>query len=156
MAWITLSTTDILNSLTEQEQAGLQTPSAQADLNSIVQNVTTLVRGRVNANKRNQGHLGPVGTIPDELHAAAISIGRFKWLTHLPGTQLITEDRRNDKNEAYDLLADAADGRLVVVRGDDIGTQTPPVGADSGSSGSDYRGPAYWPFLVVPGSELDF
>src|SRR5215831_4313981 len=112
MAWIPLSTNDIQNSLTEDEQNGLGTASAQADLTTIVQSVTGLVRGKVNSNKRNQGHLGPPGTIPDELYAAAISIARFKYLTHLPGTQLITEHRRADKDEAYQQLADVADGNL--------------------------------------------
>ena len=75
MAWIELSTVDILNSLTEAEQSGISTPAANADLATIVQSVTGLVRGKVNSNKRNQGHLGPDGTIPEELYAAAISNG---------------------------------------------------------------------------------
>lgn len=153
MAWVALSVTDILNSLTEQEQSGMSPPAAQSDLTVIVQSVTGLVRGKVNSNKRNQGHLGPPGTIPDELYAAAISIARFKWLTHLPGTQLITVDRRADKDEALQLLADAASGALVVIRGDDVNEESPLVDAASGSSGSDLRGPT-WPFLIAPDSEL--
>jgi len=152
MAWIALSVSDIQNSLTEDEQSGLATPSAQADLTTIVQSVTGLVRGKVNANKRNQGHLGPPGTIPDELYAAAISIARFKFLTHLPGTQLITQDRRADKDEAYLELQAAANGELVIVRGDDVSGQTPEVGVDSGWSGTNLQGdalpgvlaPVYW------------
>src|SRR5215471_2215449 len=141
MAWVALSTTDILNSLTEAEQSGTQSDSAQADLTTIVQSVTGLVRGKVNSNKRNQGHLGPPGTIPDELYAAAISIARFKYLTHLPGTQLITQDRRDDKNEAYEVLTDVATGDMVVVRGDDVGDQSPPTDGASDSSGSNLQGP---------------
>src|SRR5262249_8285078 len=134
MAWIELSTVDIVNSLTEAEQSGISSPSANADLATIVQSVTGLVRGKVNSNKRNQGHLGPEGTIPDELDAAAVSIARFKFLTHLPGTQLITQDRRDDKAEAYQQLAEVAAGDLVVVRGDDVGDQTPVAASSSGSS----------------------
>jgi hypothetical protein len=147
MAWVPLSTQDISNSLTEQEQDGLQTPSAQSDLTVIVQSVTGLVRGKVNANQRNQGHLGPPGTIPDELYAAAISISRFKLLTHLPGTQLITQDRRADKDEALVQLEDAAEGKLVVVRGDDVNGQTPVLGSDSGSTASNLQGP----LVLTPG-----
>jgi len=149
MAWIALSVSDIQNSLTEDEQSGLATPSAQADLTTIVQSVTGLVRGKVNANKRNQGHLGPPGTIPDELYAAAISIARFKFLTHLPGTQLITQDRRADKDEAYLELQAAANGELVIVRGDDVSGQTPEVGVDSGSSGTNLQGDAF-PGVLAP------
>jgi hypothetical protein len=143
MAWVALSVTDIQNSLTEQEQSGISTPAAEADLTTIVQSVTGLVRGKVNSDKRNQGHLGPSGTIPDELYAAAIAIARFKYLTHLPGTQLITPDRRQDKVDAEKLLDDAAEGKLVVVRGDDIGGQTPIMGAETGA-GEVYQ--ATYPF----------
>jgi hypothetical protein len=132
MAWISLAVTDIENSLTASEQAGIDSPDSEADLAVIVQSVTGMVRGKVNANKRNQGHLGPAGTIPDELYAAAISISRFKYLTHLPGTQLITADRRQDYQDALTQLAEAASGDLVVVRADDPPGGTPQVGSEYG------------------------
>jgi len=141
VAWIELSTVDIVNSLTEAEQSGINSPAANADLTTIVQSVTGLVRGKVNSNKRNQGHLGSDGTIPDELYAAAISIARFKFLTHLPGTQLITPERSADKDAAYQQLADVASGALVVVRGDDASGQTPITASANGSSGSNLQGP---------------
>jgi hypothetical protein len=146
MAWVALSVSDIQNSLTEEEQAGLQTGSAQADLTVIVQSVTGLVRGKVNSNKRNQGHLGPPGTIPDELYAAAIAIARFKFLTHLPGTQLITQDRRQENTDGHTELNDASTGALVVVRGDDVSGQTPVLGSASDTSlplGNLQGGPPY-------------
>jgi hypothetical protein len=155
MAWVALSVTDIQNSLTEAEQSGISSPAAEADLTVIVQSVTGLVRGKVNANKRNQGHLGPPGTIPDELYAAAISIARFKYLTHLPGTQLITVDRRADKDEALQQLADVASGDLVIVRGDDVSGQTPEVGVESGWSGTNLQGPYPWLYGVM-GTEPDW
>lgn len=140
MAWVTLNATDVLNSLTEQEQTGISTPSAQSDLAVIVTSVTNLVRGKVNSAKRNQGHLGPVGTIPDELYAAAISISRFKYLTHLPGTQLITKWREQDNDEALAQLQDVADGKLVIVRGDDVNNQTPIVDGSYGTIGPNQQG----------------
>jgi|SRR5215469_9316281 len=152
MAWIALSVSDIQNSLTSQEQSGMSPADFQSDLTVIVQSVTGLVRGKVNSNKRNQGHLGPPGTIPDELYAAAISIARFKFLTHLPGTQLITPERSADKDQAYQQLSDVASGALVIVRADDLNDQTPMMGVDSGSSGTNLQGdavpgvlaPVYW------------
>lgn len=141
MAWIALSSDDIENSLTEAEQNGLDTGSANSDLTTIVASVTALVRGKVNAWKPNQGCLGPAGTIPDELWAAAIAIGRFKLLTHLPGTQLITLDRRIDKDEAYAQLEAVASGELVIVRGTDLSGQSPVTPVGSGSSGSNLQGP---------------
>jgi hypothetical protein len=148
MAWIPLSTQDILNSLTEAEQSGTGSESAQSDLTVIVQSVTGLIRGKVNSAKRNQGHLGPIGTIPDELYAAAISIARFKYLSHLPGTQLITKERAIDKDEAYEQLQAAADGSLVVIRGDDVEGQSDLVDSTWGDLGPNLQGP---PGQVSPG-----
>ena len=148
MAWIALSTNDILNSLTEAEQTQVAAAqSAESDLTVIVQSVTGLVRGKVNSAKRNQGHLGPSGTIPDELYAAAIAIARFKFLTHLPGTQLITDDRRSDKESGYGQLNDVASEDLVIVRGDDVGGQSPiGVFAETGISTPN---PTLYPILPV-------
>jgi hypothetical protein len=155
MAWIELSTTDILNSLTEAEQNQMAAAaSAQSDLTAIVQSVTGLVRGKVNAAKRNQGHLGPPRTIPDELYAAAIAIARFKFLTHLPGTQLITADRRQDKVDAMAELEACAKGQLVVIRGDDVGDQSPiGIFAETGTS---TLNPTLWPDLssTRPGAQV--
>jgi hypothetical protein len=138
MAWIPLNIQDVLNSLTEAEQSGMGSSSAQSDLLIIVTSVTNLIRGKVNAPKRNQGRLGPDGTIPDELYAAAISIARFKYLTHLPGTQLITVDRRADKDEAFQQLEAVIKGELVIVRGDE--TEAAPVGVDSDAWGPNLQG----------------
>jgi hypothetical protein len=143
MSWVPLNSSDILNSLTEAEQSGTNSESSQADLTVIVQSVTNLVRGKVNAAKRNQGRLGPDGTIPEELYAAAISIARFKFLTHLPGTQLITKERAADKDEAYQQLKEVADGEFVVITADDIGEQTALVSADYGTIGPNLQGPTY-------------
>lgn len=150
MAWIALSADDIENSLTEAEQSGLASGSAEADLTTIVASVTGLVRGKVNSAKRNQGHLGPAGTIPDELWAAAISIARFKFLTHLPGTQLITKERAADKDEAYVQLEAVATGEMVIVRGDDVSGQSPNPQASSGSSSVNLQGPD--PLIIAPTS----
>jgi hypothetical protein len=156
MAWVALSTTDIKNSLTAQEQSGMSPADFEADLTTIVQSVTALVRGKVNAFQANRGHLGPPGTIPDELYAAAIAISRFKYLTHLPGTQLITVDRRTENEEGIAQLDNAADGKLYVIRGDDMNEQSPMVNADSGGSGSDLRygpNPFVYPYALSPDSD---
>jgi hypothetical protein len=143
MSWVALSTEDIMNSLTEAEQSGTNSESSQSDLTTIVSSVTSLVRGKVNSAKRNQGRLGPDGTIPEELYAAAISISRFKYLTHLPGTQLITKERAADKDEAYQQLEDVASGELVVITADDVGEQTALVSADYGSIGPNLQGSSF-------------
>jgi hypothetical protein len=150
MAWVILNSTDVLNSLTDAEQQQMAAASsAMIDLNNIVLHVTNLVRGKVNAAKRNQGHLGPVGTIPDELYAAAVAISRFKLLTHLPGTQLITPDRRQDKDEAFLQLHDVALGVLTIIKGDDVGYQS--VLGIYGEVGNSTLNPTLWPYLTQTG-----
>jgi hypothetical protein len=143
MAWIALSAEDIENSLSATEHGVFDGDSAaEADLAVIVQSVTGLVRGKVNSAKRNQGHMGPPGTIPDELYAAAISIARFKLITHFPENQLMAPDREADVNRAYDELGAVARGELVVVRADD------PLGATP-EPGSEYGGESFFePYIV--------
>lgn len=144
MAWIPLSVNDILNSLTEQEQAGTKSESAQSDLITIVSSVTGLIRGRIRASNLSQT-LGAEGTIPEELYSSAIAIARFKFLTHLPGTQLITVDRRADKDQAYkELEAMAVDG-IILEPPEEVGlTMT----ADYGQMGPRLQGPEW---MQTPG-----
>jgi hypothetical protein len=133
MAWIPLSQDDIQNSLTQTEQNLMASdPTTVADLAAIVSSVMGLVRGKVNAAKRNQGHLGPSGTIPDELYAASISIARYKFLSHLPQNQLMAADREQDKLDAYAQLDACAKGELVIARYDDPNGQSPEPGSDYG------------------------
>src|SRR5258708_18076917 len=90
-------------------------PSSASDMATIVYNVTNLVRGKVRGWQPNQAYMGPVGTIPDELMAPAVAICRYKFLTHLPSTQLITKWREAENTEAYALLADVASGKFVIL-----------------------------------------
>jgi hypothetical protein len=117
MAWIALTTDDILNSLTSQEQGLMNDPSSAVDLANIVSGVIALVRGKVFSWRPNQTMISQVtpSEIPDELFSAAISIARFKFLTHLPGTQLITKERSTDKDEAYAYLDDVASGKMIIL-----------------------------------------
>jgi hypothetical protein len=133
MAWVAINADEVINSLTSQEQSMMTDPSSASDMAMIVTNVTNLIRGRVLASR--QGLTGPPGTIPEELWAVAISIARFKFLTHLPGTQLITKERTADKDEAYTQLDALAQGNLYVM---DVNNETPGPAADTG-------GEPYWP-----------
>jgi Protein of unknown function (DUF1320) len=134
LAWLPLLTDDVLNSLSATEQNQMTDPSSAADLAQIVVNVMNLIRGRVLASR--QGLTGPPGTIPEELLTAAISIARFRFLTHLPGTQLITKERAADKDEAYAQLEAVAKGEFYVM---DANNETPGPSADTGG-GEDYGG----------------
>jgi hypothetical protein len=70
------------------------------------------------------------GTIPDELLGPAIAIARFKFLTHLPGTQLITKERSADKDEAYAYLDDVAAGKMIILGPDGATVPSNPADTD--------------------------
>jgi hypothetical protein len=116
MAWLPLITDDVLNSLSATEQNQMTDPSSAADLAQIVSSVTSFVRGKVNSYQPNQVFIPyPPGMIPEETYGAAIAIARYKFLCHLPGTQLITKWREQENTEAYALLADVASGKLIIL-----------------------------------------
>jgi hypothetical protein len=156
MAWLALTTADVLNSLSQQEQSSLTDASSVADLATIVADVTALVRGKVASYAPNQTLFGALGTIPEELHAAAVAISRFKFLTHLPGTQLITAWRQQENVSALAQLDAAAAGTLLVAGAAvpvDVSPQIPDKQAISGGEpyfppygtwGNPWANQAYW------------
>jgi hypothetical protein len=116
MAWLPLITDDVLNSLSATEQNQMTDPSSAADLAQIVSSVVSFIRGKVNSYQPNQVFVPyPPGMIPEETYGSAIAIARYKFLTHLPGTQLITKWREAENTEAYALLNDVASGKLIIL-----------------------------------------
>jgi hypothetical protein len=116
LAWLPLITDDVLNSLSTTEQNQMTDPSSAADLAQIVSSVTSFVRGKVNSYQPNQVFIPyPPGMIPEETYGSAIAIARYKFLCHLPGTQLITKWREAENTEAYALLDDVASGKLIIL-----------------------------------------
>jgi hypothetical protein len=116
MAWLQLQTSDVLNSLSSQEQNQMTDASSTANLAQIISSVTSFVRGKVNSYQPNQVFIPyPAGMIPEETYGAAVAIARYKFLTHLPGTQLITKWREAENTEAYALLDDVASGKLIIL-----------------------------------------
>ena len=115
MAWLPLITDDVLNSLSATEQNQMTDPSSAADLAQIVSSVVSFVRGKVNSWQPNQAYAGPAGTIPEETYGSAIAIARYKFLTHLPGTQLITKWREAENTQALSELDQIASGKLIIL-----------------------------------------
>jgi hypothetical protein len=136
MAWLALETDDVVNSLTQQEQSQMTDPSSASDMATIIASVTSLVRGKVQSFQPNQSFVPyPAGMIPEELLAAAIAICRYKFLTHLPGTQLITKWREQENTNALALLDNVATGKMVIlspINPDGSGGTVPSNPADSG------------------------
>ena len=143
MAWLPLLTADVLNSLSVDEQNQMTDPSSASDLEQIVSSVTSFVRGKVQSWRPNQTFVPyPPGMIPEETYGSAVAIARYRFLTHLPGTQLITKWREQENVEALALLNDVADGKLVIlspVNPDGSGGIVPSNPADT-DGGEDYGG----------------
>lgn len=134
MAWIELTTDDVLRSLTEPEHDVVQEAATGAEqanpLGSIITDVIREVRGYVAGNAANT--LGAGATIPDELKGAALSRIRFEAFTRLPiGRSLLTEDRVAANSAATQMLRDVAAGRFAVVQ--PVTATTEVVGAPSPS-----------------------
>jgi hypothetical protein len=134
MSWITLTTDDVLRSLTESEHEAVQTAAVSAGqddpLGAVITDVIREIRGYVAGNASNT--LGTGATIPDELKGAALSRIRFEAFTRLPvGRALLTEDRVAANNSATQLLRDVAAGRFAIVQ--PVTPTTDVVGAPSPS-----------------------
>jgi hypothetical protein len=142
MAWEAISQDAVVNSLTQQEQSQMTDPSSATDMANIIASVTSFVRGKVQSWRPNQSFVPyPAGMIPEELMSAAIAICRYKFLTHLPGTQLITKWREQENTNALALLDNVATGKMVIlspINPDGTGGTVPSNPADSG-------GEPYWP-----------
>lgn len=113
--WIPFTADQIQNSLSTTERLAMTAVDSAACLQDVVQSVIALIIGKVNTWAANQGNLGPTGTIPDETLGAAIAIGRYKFLTSLPGTNLITKWREADRDEGYGLLDQISTGKMLIV-----------------------------------------
>jgi len=75
LAWLPLLTSDVLNSLTIEEQNQMTDPSSTADLAQIVSSVVSMVRGKVNSYQANQVFIPyPPGMIPEETYGAAVAL----------------------------------------------------------------------------------
>src|SRR5690606_16625203 len=95
----------------------------------------------VAAHPRNK--LGPASTIPPQLLAASVSLARWRLLGRLAigplASQLITEARRKDYEDAMGQLRDVSAGRLAVEQpaDEDVGPET--ITKPQGAFGSDTK-----------------
>ena len=81
---------------------------------------------RVAACAKNQ--LGPSGTIPEELKAAALAIARWRCLSRLPGMKSLQDEaRRAEYSDALALLSDVAACKFALT------APAEPIAADIGS-----------------------
>lgn len=108
--WITITESDIERRLTGGEFTAVREAAlsdGQPDpLPEEIASAVRRVRGSVAACSKNS--VGPDGTIPDELEDAFLAILRYKLLTRFPEIGLISQDRRQEYEDALALLKDCA------------------------------------------------
>lgn len=116
MSWVTLTQDDLLAKLTAPELTAVKTKAlAEGQENPVPEELANCIqeiRGRVAACGNNT--LGAGATIPHELVPAALAILRFRVLSRLPISTLITPAREREYNDALSLLKDVAACRFSI------------------------------------------
>lgn len=122
MAWITITSEDVLRRFTKPEGTAVLTIATQegqtADdlMTEAIRAVTLDVRGAVGACEKNT--LGPEGTIPAELLADALALIRRYLFTRFPGSatkSLFGEERAKEAERADRKLERTADCKVAIV-----------------------------------------
>lgn len=120
MTWTAPTTAELAERLTGPELNALSTAAkkdAQGDPTpGILARAIDECRGYLAA--RPGGSMGPAGTLPVQLHGAALDIARFRLCTRLAvgqlGATLLPPARELEYNDAKALLRDAQAGRFTV------------------------------------------
>lgn len=110
MPWLTLTTTHILDRMSDDERAVYEKTGGNDGgdrLGGILTQVTAMVRGRVAACPHNITKLGPTGTIPDELLWAAATIARESLANSIPHGGTENSARSDELKQAYQQLDQA-------------------------------------------------
>ncbi len=120
--WQQLDPDDVRNAVTQPEldlfNQGSSADGSPDRLSRILEEVVSLVRGKVAAFPENRVNMGEGDTIPEELYGPAIEIARYKLLTAFPeGKLFLDEGRTQCYRDALTFLNDAAKGLLHVELG---------------------------------------
>jgi len=123
MSWITLSENHLKARLSRSElesyvEAGEQALAGEQVVERILEQVTSLVRGKVAANEDNLDKMGDAGTIPDECLFAACTIAREALVGSLPLSEGSTEVRKEELRKAYEYLDQVESGKVRIADSD--------------------------------------
>lgn len=125
MSWITLTEAHIATAITGPELTAAKGVVLATDqtppLAEVLGQVTGYVRSRVGACDKNT--LGPAGTIPDELLAAAIDLAIYRLTKRLPGKILAKQERIDAADKAEALMKDVAACSVALVQPETAGEQ---------------------------------
>ena len=146
MAWITLTDKDAASRFVQYEWEAMTATARESGVGDVIQRsidrVTTRVRSYIRSCHQNT--LGPDGTIPDELHSAAVALLMEDIATNLPASGVIMDEgRRMTVSEAKAELKMVARCELLVALSDTTSTNSPAI--DEGG----YGGETYTDFSVL-------
>ena len=133
MAWLPITSDEVKTRLSGPEADALQGTAlaeGQVDpLPDVIAQVTDEVRGYIASHGLNT--LGPAGTLPPQVRAAAIAIIRWRLAGRLAignaSGLLQTESRRQEYEDAVSLLRDVSKGQLVVEAPEAVGPEIIPA-----------------------------
>jgi phage gp36-like protein len=133
MSWTAITATDLQTRLTGGELTALRTAalsSGQTDpLPDILSRAIDECRGYLAA--RPGGSMGEAGTLPVQIHGAALDIARYRLCTRLSlgklGETFLPEARYNEYKDALALLRDVQAGKCIVEAPDTLTTENIPA-----------------------------
>jgi len=146
MAWITLTDKDAASRFAIYEWEAMTATARDSGVGDVIQRSIDRVTARVRSYIRSchQNTLGPDGTIPDELHSAAVALLMEDIATNLPASGVIMDEgRRMTVSEAKSELKMVAKCELLVALSETTSTNSPAV--DEGG----YGGEEYTDFSVL-------
>lgn len=117
MAWVAITTADVLNRMSDDERYSYENAGGNADnnrLTGIIAQVTGLVRGKVAACHENIAKMGDAGTIPDELLWAAVTIIRQSLVSSTPVLDSEKDGRTKELENSWDMLDQVASCKLRI------------------------------------------
>jgi hypothetical protein len=108
MSWNTLATTDVTAEILPAEVTALNTIQGSS---SILAGILANVIAEVQASILVGGNqIGQSGTVPDQIREDVIALVRWKWFASLPQTDLQSEFRRQQYDEAVKRLGNIRSG----------------------------------------------
>jgi hypothetical protein len=112
MSWNTLATTDITAEILPDEVTMLNTIQGGS---SILATILSTVTAEILAGILVGGNqIGQAGTVPDQIRSDAIALVRWKWFCSLPKTDLQSDFRRAQYDEAVKRMEKIRQGREKV------------------------------------------
>ena len=112
MPWNTLATADITAEILPDEVTMLNTIQGSS---SILANILSTVTAEIQAGVLVGGNqIGQPGTVPDQIRSDAIALVRWKWFCSLPKTDLQSDFRRAQHDEAVKRMEKIRDGKEKV------------------------------------------